>query len=160
MKNLDDLFERQLNNLYDGEEQMIEALPKMIEKAEDEELKEALEKHLEETKDQKKRLEEIFKDLDLKAKNETCQGMKALLSEANTFIRNAKDEDVKNAGIIADAQKVEHYEISSYGTAVRFAEELGHKQIAKKLQTSLDEEYNADKILTKLAEKRLNKEAK
>lgn len=86
--------------------------------------------------------------------------MKGLIKEAEDFMEEAKDEDVKNAGMIAEAQRVEHYEISGYGTAVRYAKELGHKEIAKKLQKTLDEEYNADKNLNDLAEKRLNDKAK
>lgn len=86
--------------------------------------------------------------------------MKGLIKEAEDFMKEAGNDDVLNAGMIAEAQRVEHYEISGYGTAVRYAKELGHEDIAKKLQKTLDEEYNADKTLNDLAEKRLNAKAK
>ncbi|PHR10362.1 MAG: hypothetical protein COA40_14690 [Aequorivita sp.] len=119
-----------------------------------------LEDHLEETKQHKERLKEICDDLDIDPSGETCKAMKGLIKEAEDFLDEVKDDDVKNAGMIAEAQRVEHYEISGYGTAVRYAKELGHDAIAKKLQKTLDEEYNADKKLNDLAEKRLNDKAK
>jgi ferritin-like metal-binding protein YciE len=98
--------------------------------------------------------------LGIDAKGETCKAMKGLIKEAEDFLDEVDDDDVMHAGMIAEAQRVEHYEISGYGTAVRYAKELGHNSIAKKLQKTLDEEYNADKTLNDLAEKRLNKKAK
>jgi|SRR5699024_10951565 len=160
MKNLTDLFENQLHQLYDGEKQMIDSLPKVIEKTENENLKKALENHLTETKNQKTRLEEISKDLNFNPKGKTCKGMKSLIEEMDDFLDKVENEEIKNAGIIANAQKIEHYEISGYGTAIEFAKELGHDKVAEKLQTSLDEEYQADKSLNHLAEKRINQKAK
>lgn len=160
MKNLEELFEHQLKDLYSAEDQLTAALPKMAKKAKDAQLKKAFEDHLEETKEQKKRIEEICKELDIDPSGETCKAMKGLIKEAEDFLDEAKDDDVLNAGMIAEAQRVEHYEISGYGTAVRYAKELGHTAIAKKLQKTLDEEYNADKNLNDLAEKRLNAKAK
>ena len=160
MKNLKELFEHQLQDLYSAEDQLTEALPKMAKEARNAKLKKAFEDHLEETKEQKKRLEEICKELGIKPDKETCKAMKGLIKEANDFIDEVDDEDVKNAGMIAEAQRVEHYEISGYGTAVRYAKELGHNDIAKKLQKTLDEEYDADKHLNELAENRLNDKAK
>lgn len=160
MKNLEELFEHQLQDLYSAEEQLIKALPKMVTNSTDAKLKKAFEDHLEETKEHKKRLEEICKELKIDPDKETCKAMKGLITEASDFMKEVKDEDVKNAGIIAEAQRVEHYEISGYGTAVRYAKELGHKDIAKKLQKTLDEEYNANNLLNDLAEKRLNAKAK
>lgn len=160
MKNLKELFEHQLQDLYSAEDQLTKALPKMVKNAADEKLKKAFEDHLEETKEHKKRLQEICKELDIDPDKETCKAMEGLIKEAEGFIKEVKDDDVKNAGMIAEAQRVEHYEISGYGTAVRYAKELGHKEIAKKLQKTLDEEYNADKLLNDLAEKRLNDKAK
>ena len=159
MKNLKELFEHQLKDLYSAESQLVDALPKMVKNASDAKLKKAFESHLEETKEQKKRLEEICKELDITPEGETCKAMKGLIKEAESFIEEVEDKDVMDAGLIAEAQRVEHYEISGYGTAVRFAKELGHKEIAKKLQETLDEEYNADNKLDELAESRLNKEA-
>ena len=159
MKNLEELFEHQLQDLHSAEDQLVKALPKMVEKATDSKLKKAFENHLEETKEHKKRLEEICKELDIDPNKETCKAMKGLITEASDFMKEVKDNEVMDAGIIAEAQRVEHYEISGYGTAVRYAKELGHKEIAKKLQKTLDEEYGADDLLTKIAESRLNKKA-
>lgn len=159
MKTLEDLFEHQLQDLYSAEKQLIEALPKMVESAKDPNLKKAFESHLEETKTHKKRLEDICKDLGVKPDGEKCKAMEGLIKEAEGFIKEKKDDDVHNAGIIAEAQRVEHYEISGYGTAVRYATELGHDKIAKTLKSTLDEEYAADNKLTKMAESRLNKKA-
>ncbi len=159
MKNLEELFEHQLQDLYSAEDQLTEALPKMAKNATHPKLKKAFEDHLEETKQHKKRLEEICDELGIDPKGETCKAMKGLIKEAEDFIKEVKDDDVKDAGMIADAQRVEHYEISGYGTVVRYAKELGHNKIAKKLQKTLDQEYKADEILNKLAESRLNKEA-
>lgn len=159
MKNLQELFEHQLKDLHSAEDQLIKALPKLAKKAKDDALRKALEKHLEETKEHKSRLEKIGKDIGIDVKGETCKGMKGLIEETESMMKELKNDEVKNAGIIADAQRVEHYEISGYGTAVRYAKELGHDDIAKTLQTTLDEEYHADKVLNDLAEKRLNREA-
>jgi len=160
MKKLEDLFEHQLKDLYSAESQLVKALPKMVKAANDEKLKKAFEEHLEETKEQKKRLEEISKELGFKPTGEECKAMKGLIDEAEAFLKEDAADDVRDAGLIADAQRVEHYEISGYGTVVRYAKELGHKAIANKLQKTLDEEYNADKSLDKLAEGRINKKAK
>jgi ferritin-like metal-binding protein YciE len=159
MKTLEDLFEHQLKDLYSAETQLIEAIPKMVEHAKDSKLKKAFEDHLEETKQQKTRLEEVCKALDIDPKGETCKAMEGLVKEAEGFIKEKKDDDVTNAGLIAEAQRIEHYEISGYGTAIRYAKELGHKEIAKKLKKTLDEEYGADDKLNKMAEQRLNREA-
>lgn len=159
MKNLKELFEHQLQDLYSAEDQLTKALPKMVQNAKDTKLKKAFEDHLKETKNHKTRLEDICKELEIDPGKETCKAMKGLIKEAEDFIKEVKDEDVKNAGMIAEAQRVEHYEISGYGTAVRYAKELGYSDIAKKLKKTLDEEYHADDLLNKLAEKRLNAKA-
>lgn len=159
MKTLKDLFEHQLKDLYSAETQLIKALPKMMEKANDKRLKQAFENHLEETKEQKSRLETACKDLNIKPTGETCKAMEGLIKEANNFIKEAVNAELMDVGLIAEAQRIEHYEISGYGTAVRFAKELGHREIAKTLQKTLDEEYDADDTLDKLAENRLNKKA-
>jgi ferritin-like metal-binding protein YciE len=160
MKNLEELFEHQLKDLYSAENQLIEALPKMVKASHDSELKKAFESHLEETKNHKKRLEEICKELSIKPTGEKCKAMEGLVKEAESMIDEKADPEVKDAGLIAEAQRVEHYGISGYGTATRFAKELGHDSIAKKLQKTLDEEYNADQKLDNLAERRLNVKAK
>jgi len=159
MKKLEDLFEHQLKDLYSAENQLIKALPKMQKAAHDSELKKAFEKHLEETKTHKKRLEEVCGELDIKPTGENCKAMQGLIEEAQEMIDEKADKEVKDAGLIAEAQRVEHYEISGYGTLVRYAKELGHTKIASKLQKTLDEEYKTDDALTALAEKRLNVKA-
>lgn len=160
MKNLKDLFEHQLKDLYSAEQQLIEALPKMQKTASNEKLKKAFENHLEETKNHKKRLEEVCDELGIKPTGEECKAMKGLIQEAESFIKEDAEQDVKDAGLIAEAQRVEHYEISGYGTVVRYAKELGHQDIAEKLATTLNEEYKADENLNELAKGRLNREAK
>lgn len=160
MKNLKDLFEHQLKDLYSAESQLIKALPKMQKKANDEKLKKAIEKHLEETKEHKERIKEVCEELGIKPTGEECKAMKGLIEEAEHFLEEDAEEEVRDAGIIAEAQRVEHYEISGYGTVIRFAKELGHDKIAKKLQKTLDEEYKTDQDLNKMAEGRLNKKAK
>lgn len=160
MKNLEDLFEHQLRDLYSAENQLIDALPKMAENAQDKKLKKAFEHHLEETKEHKKRIEEISRELDIDPKGEDCKAMKGLIAEAEHFLSEDAESDVKDAGLIAEAQRVEHYEISGYGTLVRYAKELGHREIADKLAKTLKEEYNADQSLNELAETRLNEKAK
>lgn len=160
MKNLKDLFEHQLKDLYSAETQLIEALPKLQKRAKDDKLKDAFKAHLEETKEHKKRLKEICDELGIKPTGEECEAMKGLIKEAEGFMKEKLDTDVIDAGVIAEAQRVEHYEISGYGTAVRFAKELGHDKIARKLQETLDEEYKTDDLLTEMAESRLNKKAK
>ena len=159
MKNLNELFEHQLKDLYSAENQLLEALPKMVKTANDSKLKEAFKSHLEETKGHKQRLEEICDKLGIDPAGEKCKAMAGLVKEAESFMEEAEADDVMDAGLIAEAQRVEHYEISGYGTAVQYAKQLGHKDIAKKLKLTLDEEYGADDKLTKLAESRLNEEA-
>jgi len=160
MKNLKDLFEHQVKDLYSAETQLLKALPKMAENATDAKLKKAFEAHLEETKKHQQRLEEVCEELEIKPTGETCKAMKGLIAEAEAFLKEDAEKEVRDAGLIADAQRVEHYEISGYGTVVRYAKELGYDSIAKKLQKTLDEEYKADEKLDKLAEGRLNKKAK
>lgn len=159
MKNLQELFEHQLKDLYSAEEQLIDALPKMLENANDKSLKDIFQNHLEETRTHKSRIETICKEFNISPKGEYCKAMEGLIKEARNFIDDAQAEHIMDAGLIAEAQRVEHYEISGYGTAVRYAKELGLEDVAQKLQATLDEEYNADNKLGKLAESRLNKEA-
>lgn len=159
MKTLEDLFEHQLKDLYSAETQLIKALPKMVEHAKDAKLKKAFEDHLAETKEHKTRLETICEQLDIKPTGETCKAMKGLIEEAESFIKEKSSDEVMDAGLIAEAQRVEHYEISGYGTAVRYATELGHDKIVTILKKTLKEEYGADDKLTSLAESRINKKA-
>lgn len=159
MRTLKDLFEHQLQDLYSAESQLIDSLPKMVEQAHDSELKKAFKDHLEETKEHKKRLAEICDELGISPEGDSCKAMQGLIKEAKSFMEEPNDADVMDAGLIAEAQRIEHYEISGYGTAARYAKELGFNSIATKLQSTLDEEYSADNKLTKLAESRLNRKA-
>jgi ferritin-like metal-binding protein YciE len=153
---MEDLLVDQLQDLYDAEKQLVKALPKAAKAASNPELKSAIEHHLEETKDQVSRLEEVFDHIGKKAKKKTCEAMKGLLEEAEEVLGAKGDPDVKDAAIIASAQRIEHYEIASYGSARTFAQHLGHTQAARLLQKTLDEEGAADKKLTKIAESRVN----
>ena len=128
--------------------------------AQDSKLQKAFEKHLKETEGHKERLKEICDSLGIKPTGEECKAMKGLIEEAESFIKEKPDAEVMDAGLIAEAQRVEHYEISGYGTAVRYAKELGHEDIASQLQKTLDEEYKTDDLLTGMAEDRLNRKAK
>lgn len=160
LNNLEDLFRHQLRDIYNAENQLIGALPTMIENSSSEWLKEAFEEHLEETRGHKHRLEEIGQSLGIDLAGEVCNAMEGLIEEAEEFINANPALDVKDAGIIADAQRIEHYEISAYGTAVTFAEALGHHNAARKLQQTLDEESAADSRLNELAIESVNPRAK
>lgn len=160
LKNLEDLFHHQLKDLYSAETQLVDALPKMVKEANDKKLKEAFSDHLEETKKQVERLKDIGKDLDIKLTGETCKGMKGLISEAQSFISEDAEDKVRDAGIIADAQRVEHYEISAYGTVIEYAKALGKNEAARLLKETLKEEKDADKKLNALAVDSINVKAK
>ena len=159
MKTLKDLFEHEIKDLYSAEKQLVDALPKMVKAASDKKLQKAFSDHLNETKEQFDRIHAICDELDINPTSTKCKGMEGLLEECDGMIKEEAEADVKDAGLIACAQRVEHYEISGYGTAVRFAKELGYNSIAKKLQQSLNQEYNADQHMDELAKGRLNKKA-
>jgi ferritin-like metal-binding protein YciE len=156
---LDDLFLEQLQDLYDAEHRLTKALPQMAAAAHSVELKAAFNDHLRETENQVRRLEQVFQLLGHSAERETCPAMKGLIEEGQEMIGAKGDPDVKDAALIAAAQRVEHYEIAGYGTARTFAQHLGHDQIARLLQETLDEEGNCDKRLTRLAEASINVKA-
>lgn len=147
------LYVHQLKDLYSGEKQIINALPKMIKKAANEELRQALEEHLEETKRQKERLESLFENLDFAPDGEKCEGMEGILEENEEVLEGdeIEDEEIRDAAIIAGAQRVEHYEIAGYGTARQYAERLGRDEDVRVLQEILDEESHADDLLSKIA---------
>jgi len=148
---LQELYVEQLRDLYAAEHQIIRALPKMIEKANSEGLKDALNQHLEVTKEQATRVEEIFERLGEKAKGEKCKGIAGIITEGDDLIGDIKDEDVRDAAIIAAAQRVEHYEMAGYGTARTYAELLEEDAASLLLQKPLDAEKEADETLTRLA---------
>ena len=159
LKNLEDLFEHEIQDLYSAEKQAIEALPKMAKKTVDPKLKAAFEKHLEETKGQKQRLEQIFTLLDLKPGRKKCQAMAGLIAESEDMIDENATPEVKDAGLIASAQRMEHYEIAGYGTAAHYAEQLGKQDAAKLLNQTLAEEQKTDTLLNDLAKGSINQKA-
>lgn len=159
LDSLDKLYVEELRDLYSAENQLLKALPKMAKGASSEELRQALEDHLEETKEHVSRLEEIFDALGEKPTGKTCHGMKGLIEEGSEILEEKGEESVLDAGIIAAAQKVEHYEIASYGTVRTFANLLGEDDAAELLQQTLDEEGDADKRLNELADDIVNPEA-
>ncbi|MCB0324740.1 MAG: ferritin-like domain-containing protein [Bdellovibrionales bacterium] len=148
----------EIRDLYSAEKQITKALPKLIKQAEDEELKNALNEHLEVTKNQVERLEQVFSELGMKPRAKSCEAMKGIVSEGEDLAEKDAEPAVKDAMLIAAAQKVEHYEIGSYGTACAWAETLGLDSISELLQETLEEERQADKELSKIA-KRINKAA-
>jgi ferritin-like metal-binding protein YciE len=156
-KSLHDLFVNLLRDMYYAEKQILKALPKMAKKADSDELRQ--EHHLKETEGQVQRLEQIFALCDLKPSGKTCHAIKGILEESEEDMKDAKAPDVLDAGMIADAQAVEHYEIARYGTMIAWATQLGMEEAARLLQQTIDQEYNADMLLTDLAEGRLNRQA-
>jgi ferritin-like metal-binding protein YciE len=159
LDNLQNVLVLQLRDLSSAEEQLIKALPKMAEAAASPELKSAFETHLVETKQQKIRLDQAFRLLGLEPGSETCEAMEGLIAEGEEIIGLDGDSDVKDAALIAAAQRVEHYEMAGYGCARTFARRLGHENVASLLQSTLDEEANADKILSHIAESGINTQA-
>ena len=151
LDNLKKLYIDQLQHLHSAENQITKGLPKMIEKASDPQLKQALQTHLQETNGHVARLEQILQKSVGEVDSKKSKGIAALIAEGEDIITDASDEAVRDAGIIAVAQKVEHYEIAAYGTARTLSEQLGLKNAASLLEETLNEESNADKRLTKLA---------
>ncbi|HEV8423257.1 MAG TPA: ferritin-like domain-containing protein [Chthoniobacterales bacterium] len=156
MDSLDILLEEELKDIYSAEKQLLKALPKMAKKASSDELRAALEEHLTVTEGQVTRLEEVFEALGKTAKAKTCKAMQGLIEEATEIMEEDADDAVMDAGIIAAAQKVEHYEIASYGTVRTWAKLCGEEDAAELLQQTLDEETEADQNLTELAESFVN----
>lgn len=153
ISNFKDLYIQQLRDLYNAEQQLTKALPKMAEAAQNSELRQAFQSHLKETENQVKRLEKIFTDLNEKAGNHKCEAMQGLIKEGEEIIKNAREGGVRDAGLIAAAQRVEHYEMAGYGTVREFARMMGQNEHVRLLQETLDEEGQADKKLNSLAEK-------
>jgi ferritin-like metal-binding protein YciE len=152
IESLNDLFIEQLRDLYDAENQLIKALPEMAEAANSDQLREGIEEHLEQTRGHAQRLETIFENLGEKAKGKKCKGMEGVIKEGSEVLDEDMDPNVKDAAIIAAAQRVEHYEIAGYGTARTFANLLGEREAASLLEETLNEEKETDAKLTKLAE--------
>jgi ferritin-like metal-binding protein YciE len=159
IKNLNDLFMHGLQDLYYAENQIMKALPGMIEKASDPQLRAGFEKHLSETEGQVERLEQVFELLEADAKGEKCPAIDGIIKEGKELMGEIDGEDVMNVGLIAAAQAVEHYEITRYGALIAWASELGRNDVVPLLKVSLAEEKATDQKLTALAERRINPEA-
>jgi ferritin-like metal-binding protein YciE len=156
---LENLYISELRDLYSAETQLLKALPKMAKGASSPELKDAFEQHLEQTKGHVERLEQLFQQLDESPKGKTCQAMKGLIEEGSEILKEEGEDSVLDAGMIVAAQKVEHYEIASYGSVRTFANLLGQDEAARLLQSTLDEESETNEILNRLAETVVNPEA-
>lgn len=155
---LHDLFVKELNDLYSAENQLLEALPKMAESASSKALATAFRNHLQETRGQVTRLKQVFKELKLDPNGHKCKAMEGLIKEGSEWMGENATAGVEDAGLIAAAQRVEHYEIAGYGCVRTYARLLGHRRAAELLQATLDEEAEADKKLTALS-KRINVQA-
>jgi len=156
MESLKDLFEHELRDIYYAEKALVKALPKMAKGATSEKLKEGIEEHLEQTKGQVERLEQVFELLGVPARGKKCEAMEGLIEEGAGLLEEDADSDVLDAGIIAAAQKVEHYEIATYGTLCTWARQLGMDDAADLLGETLEEEKQTDLKLSELAESEIN----
>lgn len=159
MESLKDLYLEQLRDLYDAETQLVEALPKMAEAAHNSDLKKAFNQHLRQTREHVTRLERMFSALGEKPEGQTCHGMKGLIKEGQEMIKAKGDPDTIDAGLIAAAQRVEHYEIAVYGTVRAYAETLGAEADMRSLEKTLQEEEETDDKLTEIAESHINVKA-
>lgn len=159
VKTMNDLFVHGLQDMYFAEKQILRSLPKMAKAVGTRELKQAIDKHHDETKQHVERLENIFKSIGEKPKAVACKAIEGIISEAEDQLQDISNDAVGEAAVIASAQAVEHYEISRYGTLLAWAQELGHTEAVDILKSTLDEEKKTDKLLTQLAEQKINKAA-
>jgi ferritin-like metal-binding protein YciE len=159
LRTLEDMYVDLLKDLYSAEKQLVKALPKMAKAADASDLQRAFQDHLRQTEGQVERLERIFSDMGGSPRGKKCVGMEGLVEEGNELMREKADPDALDAGLIAAAQKVEHYEIAGYGTARTWANQLGYHGAAQLLQQTLDEEGEANKKLTQIAESHVNMQA-
>jgi ferritin-like metal-binding protein YciE len=159
MNTLHDLFIRELKDILNAEKQLVKALPKMARAASSDNLRAGFEEHLEQTEGHVQRVEKILESFDVSGRGVKCQAMEGIVKEGADAIDEEAEPAVKDAALIAAAQKVEHYEIASYGTLVTFARQMGHSEAEELLQQTLDEEKAADRKLTELAESEVNVEA-
>ncbi len=160
LKTMQDLFEHELQDLYSAEQQIIQALPEMMQATSNQELKNAFQQHLEETKGQVQRLEQIAQQVGINPQGEQCKAMAGLIEEGRTLLNEQAEPAVLDAALIGAAQRIEHYEIAGYGTARTFARTLGNQEAAQLLQQTLEEEAQTDEKLTRLAEQNINQQAK
>jgi len=159
VKTVQDLLVEELRDLYHAEKQLVKALPKMAKATKSAKLRQAFESHLEETKGQVERLETVFEKLDVPARAKRCEAMAGLIEEAQEMMEEIKTPEVLDAALIGAAQKVEHYEIASYGTVHALAEALGNQEAAQLLNQTLEEEKSADQKLNQIALSEVNKTA-
>lgn len=159
MKTLRDLYLEELQDIYDAEQQITRALPKMAEMATHPQLKQAFQEHLQQTQGQIQRLDQIFQQIGQPSRGKGCKGMQGIITEGQEQLQKGERGDGMDAFLIAAAQKVEHYEIASYGTVCTWAKQLGETDAARLLQQTADEEGQTDKKLTHLAESMVNKDA-
>ena len=159
LETLKDLYIHELKDLYSAEKQLIRALPKMAKAATNDDLIGGFEEHFEQTKEHAERLEKILESHDESTRGPKCKGVGGLIKEGEEIIEEKADDDVRDAGLISAAQRVEHYEIAGYGCAQTYAEMLGDKRGAELLQTTLEEEGETDKKLTRLAMSVINTKA-
>jgi ferritin-like metal-binding protein YciE len=159
MATLEDLYTDLLKDLYSAEKQLVKALPKIAKNAQSPDLQKAFQEHLKQTEGHVDRIERIFSDMDGSPRGKKCVGMEGLIEEGNELLQEDAEPDVLDAGLIAAAQKVEHYEIAGYGTARAWAQHLGYDSAARLLQQTLEEESLANEKLTKIAESHVNMEA-
>lgn len=159
MESLQDLFQEQIKDLYSAENQLLKAMPKMAKKASSEKLQKAIEDHRVQTEQQVERLKKIGEIGGFKLTGKVCAAMKGLIEEAQESMGELEKGPILDAAIVADAQRIEHYEISGYGTARTLAEHLGNSQMVKLLQQTLKEESATDEKLTKIVEKDIYPEA-
>jgi ferritin-like metal-binding protein YciE len=157
--NLRDVLEHELQDLYSAETQIVEALPAMIDACTSEKLKSGFERHLEQTEEQVSRLEEVMEMMDLEPGEEVCVGMEGLIAEGQKLVEEQEMSPALDVALISAAQRIEHYEIAAYGSAITFAKELGEKKVVEILKETMDEEEDTDKKLSTLAETDINKKA-
>lgn len=156
---LHELFLDELADMANAEQQLIKALPKMAKKAESDELRQGIEQHLEETQEHASRIEQVYQSINESPRRKTCAAMKGLIEEAEEIMKEQEDTTALDAALISAAQKVEHYEIASYGTLVAWAERMGHDDAAELLRETLEEEKATDDRLTSIAESIANERA-
>ena len=159
VKTTQDLLVEELRDIYHAEKQLVRALPKMAKATKSDKLRQAFEHHLEETKGHVERLEQVFDQLDTRTRGKPCQAMEGLIEEAKEMMEEIKTPEVLDAALIMGAQKVEHYEIASYGSVCALAEALGQSEIKQLLEQTLQQEKGADQKLNQLALSEVNKSA-
>jgi ferritin-like metal-binding protein YciE len=158
-KSLEDLFHETLKDIYMAEKRILTALPKMAKAVNSDELRQAFQKHVDETEGQLERLDKVFEIIGKPAKGKKCEAIEGLIAEGQEIMKDFKNSDALDAGLLSGAQAVEHYEISRYGTLITWANELGHSDAVRLLEQTLEEEKKTDATLTQIAESTVNQRA-